>query len=67
MDVMLYIKKYKLKIDFDKFENAVSSLNYLRLYEAIKCLAIKFIKKILNEKCALLQSFICQKECSGDG
>ena len=43
MDIMLYIKKNKATIDFDKFNNTISVLNYYELYKTIQCLAVKYL------------------------
>lgn len=43
MDVMLYIKNYKSDIDFDKFDDVISSLNYFKLYKTFKCVAVKYL------------------------
>lgn len=43
MDVALFIKKNRDKIDFEKFEEKIISLNYYRLAKAFKCLAVKYL------------------------
>lgn len=43
MDVALFIKKNRERIDFQRFEKMISSLNYDRLAKAFKCLAVNYL------------------------
>lgn len=49
MDIMLYIKKNKSDIDFEKFNKVIISLNYFKLYKTFKCFAVKYLGFTFDE------------------